>query len=89
MPQLAQVGQQPWAPAGAPPAFGVATLEVATYRRVSIRAGVRLTREMIVEARAGDAEDPTQRHQWKLSPFTRDEGVLHLDSLAKNAVASF
>ncbi len=88
MAHFAQVGHQSGTPIGAT-ALDVALLEVTSYRRVYLWLWSRLTAQVVMETRARDIQQSAQDVERKLSPFKSDEGVSHLDSLAKNAVAFF
>src|SRR5699024_12573514 len=54
-----------------------------------VRVGPALTVPVIVKAGDRNLHDTAQDVRRKVSPLTCDEGVPHLDSLAKNAVAFF
>src|SRR5690606_5010447 len=88
MAELTQVLHQPWTPIK-PPAAGMAGTQVAAQRCVPIGPRLGLTALVVIEARPCHTEQPAQHTERIMSPFTCDEGVLHLDSLAKNAVAFF
>src|SRR5690606_26338677 len=88
MAELTQVLHQPWTPIQSP-AAGMAGTQVAAHRCIPIRPGLGLTALVVMKPRPGDTEQAAQHTERIMSPFTRDEGVLHLDSLAKNAVAFF
>jgi hypothetical protein len=66
---------------------GVNRMQVCTQRRIWIWASHTL--HVLMEAGDRHLQRATQLPDRITSPFTRDDGVPHLDSLAKNAVAFF
>ena len=68
-------------------ATGVNRVQVCTPRRVWIWASRTL--QVLMEAGDRHLQRAAQLPDRIASPFTRDDGVPHLDSLAKNAVAFF
>ncbi|WP_262233304.1 hypothetical protein, partial [Stenotrophomonas maltophilia] len=63
--------------------------KLGTEGRIGIARLGTLPTQVIMESRDRNPKNPTQQPGRVVSPLTGDEGVPHLDSLAKNAAAFF
>src|SRR5690606_24046286 len=72
-----------------PAASRMDDVEVGSQCRVRVSAWRCLPMQVVIEAGGRHRQHSTQQPDRKESPLASDEGVLHLDSLAKNAVAFF